>query len=150
MFNNIFPKIHKEGYKFLAISIITTFIVLIFSKILGLFLILITAWVYYFFRDPERFPINDPYLKPIIKPRPVSDALFLHGLLEGLSKIELKGWLKLKSLSGYFPRKIITIGGGSKNPQWKSIREKTLNIPVVSCNKSTAFGSALIALQADF
>ena len=59
MFNTIFPKIHKEGYKFLAISIITTFIVLIFSKILGLFLILITAWVYYFFRDPERFPIND-------------------------------------------------------------------------------------------
>ena len=59
MFNSIFPKIHKEGYKFLAISIITTFIVLIFSKILGLFLILITAWVYYFFRDPERFPIND-------------------------------------------------------------------------------------------
>ena len=59
MFNSIFPKIHKEGYKFLAISILATFIVLFFSKILGLFLILITVWVYYFFRDPERFPIND-------------------------------------------------------------------------------------------
>ena len=59
MFNTIFPKIHKEGYKFLAISILVTFIVLIFSKFFGFILILITAWVYYFFRDPERFPIND-------------------------------------------------------------------------------------------
>ena len=59
MFNTIFPKIHKEGYKFLAISIIATFIVLFFSKLLGLIFILITVWIYYFFRDPERFSIND-------------------------------------------------------------------------------------------
>ena len=59
MFNSIFPNIHKEGYKFLAISIIATFIVLLFSKFLGSILILITIWVYYFFRDPERYPIND-------------------------------------------------------------------------------------------
>ena len=59
MFNTIFPSIHKEGYKFLAISIIATFIVLLFSKFLGSILILITVWVYYFFRDPERHPIND-------------------------------------------------------------------------------------------
>ena len=59
MFNTIFPKIHKEGYKFLAISILATFIVLFFSKFLGSILMLITIWVYYFFRDPERHPIND-------------------------------------------------------------------------------------------
>ena len=59
MFNTIFPKIHKEGYKFLAISIIVTFIILFFSKFLGLIFILVTVWVYYFFRDPERFSIND-------------------------------------------------------------------------------------------
>ena len=59
MFNTIFPKIHKEGYKFLAISILITFVVLFFSKFLGFISILITVWVYYFFRDPERFPIND-------------------------------------------------------------------------------------------
>jgi phosphatidylserine decarboxylase len=59
MFNTIFPNIHKEGYKFLAISIITTFIVLLFSKFLGSILILITIWVYYFFRNPERHSIND-------------------------------------------------------------------------------------------
>ena len=59
MFNTIFPKIHKEGYKFLAISILVTFIVLFFSKFIGFFFILITFWVYYFFRDPERFSLND-------------------------------------------------------------------------------------------
>ena len=59
MFNTIFPKIHKEGYKFLAISILATFIVLFFSKFLGSLLFLISVWVYYFFRDPDRYPIND-------------------------------------------------------------------------------------------
>ena len=59
MFNTIFPKIHKEGYKFLAISIIATFIILFFSKFIGILFIAITFWVYYFFRDPERYSIND-------------------------------------------------------------------------------------------
>tara|TARA_B100001057_G_scaffold97897_1_gene94684 strand:- start:1420 stop:2067 length:648 start_codon:yes stop_codon:yes gene_type:complete len=59
MFNTIFPKIHKEGYKFLAISILATFIVLFFSKFFGILFILITVWVYYFFRDPERYAIKD-------------------------------------------------------------------------------------------
>ena len=59
MFNTIFPKIHKEGYKFLAISILVTFLVLFFSQFLGLIFILVTVWIYYFFRDPERISIND-------------------------------------------------------------------------------------------
>ena len=59
MFNTIFPKIHKEGYKFLAISILVTFVVLLFSNFFGSILILVTVWVYYFFRDPERYSIND-------------------------------------------------------------------------------------------
>ena len=59
MFNTVFPKIHKEGYKFLAISIIVTFIVLLFSNFFGLFFIVISIWIYYFFRDPDRFSIND-------------------------------------------------------------------------------------------
>ncbi len=59
MFNSIFPKIHKEGYKFLAISILVTFIILFFSKFLGFIFILVSIWVYYFFRDPERYSIND-------------------------------------------------------------------------------------------
>ena len=59
MLNTIFPKIHKEGYKFLAISVLITFVALFLSNLLGLIFIIISVWVYYFFRDPERFSIND-------------------------------------------------------------------------------------------
>ena len=97
----------------------------------------------------ERFPLDDPLLEPLIKPRPVSDALFLQGLFEGLAKIELQGWEKLKELTGTLPKKIITIGGGSRNSQWRVIREKMLKIPIINSNKTTSFGSAIIALSAD-
>ena len=59
MINNIFPRIHKEGHKFLAISILITFFGLLISKLLGFILLILTIWVYYFFRDPERISIND-------------------------------------------------------------------------------------------
>ena len=96
----------------------------------------------------ERFPNNDPFLEPLLEPRPISDALFLQGLFEGLARIELNGWEKLRDLSGTFPKKIITTGGGSKNPQWKSIREKILKVPIISRDKSTSLGAALLALHA--
>ena len=59
MFSKIFPKIHAEGYKFLVIAGIITLILYIFSDFLGLIGLVITIWVYYFFRDPERIVIND-------------------------------------------------------------------------------------------
>ncbi len=95
----------------------------------------------------ERFPVDDSNLEPILSPRPVSDSLYLHALFEGLAEIELKGWEKLGELTGSLPKKIITIGGGSKNPQWRKIREKIINIPIVSCNKTTSFGTALLAIN---
>ena len=59
MLNTVLPKIHKEGYRFLAIAIVITFICLLVSKTLGLIAILLTVWVYYFFRDPDRVSIQD-------------------------------------------------------------------------------------------
>ena len=59
MLNTVLPKIHKEGYRFLAIAIVITFVCLLVSKILGLIAILLTVWVYYFFRDPDRISIQD-------------------------------------------------------------------------------------------
>ena len=59
MFSKIFPKIHVEGYKFLVISGIITLVFYIFSDFLALIGLLLTVWVYYFFRDPERISIDD-------------------------------------------------------------------------------------------
>ena len=59
MFSKIFPKIHAEGYKFLVIAGIITIVFYIFSNFLGLIGLVLTIWVYYFFRDPERVIIND-------------------------------------------------------------------------------------------
>ena len=63
MFNKIFPKIHAEGYKFLVIAAIITLVLYSFSNFLGLVGFVLTIWVYYFFRDPERVIIeNENYL----------------------------------------------------------------------------------------
>jgi len=78
MLNSVFPKIHKEGYRFLAIAIIITFILLLISKFLGFIGILLTIWVYYFFRDPDRVSIqNENFL--------VSPA---DGLISKISEVE--------------------------------------------------------------
>ena len=59
MFSKIFPKIHAEGYKFLVIAGIITIVFYSFSDFLGLIGFVLTIWVYYFFRDPERVIIDD-------------------------------------------------------------------------------------------
>ena len=59
MLEKIFPKIHSEGYKFLAIAIIVTIFLYFLSTFLGLIGLVLSIWVYYFFRDPERISIND-------------------------------------------------------------------------------------------
>ena len=63
MLEKIFPKIHAEGYKFLAIAIFITILLYFLSTFLGLIGFVLSVWVYYFFRDPERISINnDNYL----------------------------------------------------------------------------------------
>jgi phosphatidylserine decarboxylase len=59
MLEKIFPKIHAEGYKFLAIAILITIFLYFLSTFLGLIGLVLSIWVYYFFRDPERISIND-------------------------------------------------------------------------------------------
>ena len=59
MISKIFPKIHPEGYKFLVIAGIITLLFYVFSDFLGLIGLVLTIWVYYFFRDPERVIISD-------------------------------------------------------------------------------------------
>ena len=57
--DKIFPKIHNEGYKFIVIFIIATIILYFINGFLGFVGFVLSIWCYYFFRDPERFSIND-------------------------------------------------------------------------------------------
>ena len=59
MIDILFPKPHKEGHRFLAIAAVITFILLLISNFLGVISFILTLWIFYFFRDPEKFPIND-------------------------------------------------------------------------------------------
>jgi phosphatidylserine decarboxylase len=59
MLDKVFPKIHSEGYKFLAIGIFVTIFLYFFSSFLGLIGFVFSIWIYYFFRDPERISISD-------------------------------------------------------------------------------------------
>ena len=59
MFDKIFPKLHNEGYKFLVIFGLVTLVLYLINGFLGLIGLVLTVWVYYFFRDPDRISIND-------------------------------------------------------------------------------------------
>ncbi len=93
----------------------------------------------------ERFPINDPKLMPCLIPRPKNDTLFLHGLLEGMAKIEKKSYEAISKLGGSFPNQIYTVGGGSKNLVWEKIRLNIIKTKIShGKNLDAAVGTAKI------
>ena len=97
----------------------------------------------------ERFPIDDPQLQPILEPRPVSDALYLQALLEGLAEIERAGWQRLAQLGAPPLQRVISLGGGARNPQWRAMRQRLLGVPVLNRPQlSAAMGMARLASTA--
>jgi sugar (pentulose or hexulose) kinase len=74
----------------------------------------------------ERFPIADPALPPRETPRPADDVAFLHGLLEGIARIEAAGYRRLADLGAPLVRRVFTVGGGARNPAWTAIRATVL------------------------
>lgn len=99
-------------------------------------------------RAGERFPVNDPNLKPRMEPRPASDVQFLQGLLEGIARIESNAYLRLEALGCPYPSRVITVGGGSQNEQWQQIRSRTLDFPVERAgHQEAAYGVALLAMR---
>ncbi len=93
----------------------------------------------------ERFPINDEYLAPRLSPRPDDDAAFLHGLLQGLARIEADGYAKLNQLGAPKIARVISNGGGAKNVVWQAMRSRVLGVPLDSCKHTEAsYGVALL------
>ncbi|CAA6825002.1 MAG: Carbohydrate kinase, FGGY family [uncultured Thiotrichaceae bacterium] len=96
----------------------------------------------------ERFPILDPDKPPILQPRPPEDYLFLQGLLEALAELEQSAYQTLYELGAPKLQKIMTVGGGAKNPQWSDIRKNIIGVPVERVKNSEAsFGMALLSLR---
>ncbi len=94
----------------------------------------------------ERFPINDPGLKPRVTPRPASDTVFLQGLLEGLADIEARGYALLADHGAPPVKNVMTTGGGACNAAWRAIRERRLGVPVTNAPGSpAALGAARLA-----
>ena len=65
-----------------------------------------------------------------------------------LAEIEAQGWQRLNELGASTPRRIISIGGGARNPQWRRLRERRLGCAVTSCQTPPAAGVARLAQQA--
>ena len=91
MIDILFPKLHKEGYRFLAIAVAVTFILLLISNFFGVISFIITIWIYYFFRDPERFSINDKNYLVSPADGVISQVTEVNGPIElGLEKRKFK------------------------------------------------------------
>ncbi|MEJ6394818.1 FGGY-family carbohydrate kinase [Gymnodinialimonas sp. 2305UL16-5] len=88
----------------------------------------------------ERFPVNDPHLAPRLSPRPADDALYLHGLLESIARIEARCYAAMAERGAPTPSPLYTAGGGAANSVWTQIRERVLGI---SCQSATHTEAAI-------
>ena len=106
----------------------------------------------------ERFPIADSNKEPILDPIPDNRQDFLHGILQGITDIEVKGFAVLGDLGmcPELPQLVLTCGGGSNNEIWEKLRERKLStlaiqrgFPPISVNRArnteASFGAAILA-----
>ncbi|MDY6936855.1 MAG: FGGY-family carbohydrate kinase [Cyanobacteriota bacterium] len=104
---------------------------------------------YYPLTQPgERFPICDPQLPPRLEPKPDDPIEFLHGLLDGMAKIEGRGYQLLQQLGGTALKRVYTAGGGARNRGWTRLRQRCLGVSVFpSMQTEAAYGTALLAMR---
>lgn len=97
----------------------------------------------------ERFPVNDAEFAPRVTPRPASDVVFLHALLEGIANVEALAYARLAELGAPPLASVRSVGGGAKNSAWSALRERKLNVPFKEVlSDEAAMGAALLALNA--
>lgn len=96
----------------------------------------------------DRFPVNDPNLRPRLEPRPDNLVEFLHGLLESIARIECQGYQLLQQLGATSLTRIYTAGGGAVNTTWTAIRQRYFDVPLVtSSHTEAAYGTALLVMR---
>lgn len=98
-------------------------------------------------RDGERFPVNDPAMKPRMSPRPQDDADFLKAIFEGIANVERLAFGRLADLGAPVLRSVRSVGGGAKNPVWTAIRARKLGVPMPpALSEEAAAGTARLAI----
>ncbi|MET0090509.1 MAG: FGGY-family carbohydrate kinase [Candidatus Thiodiazotropha sp.] len=96
----------------------------------------------------ERFPVNDPEKAPRLTPRPDDSVVFFQAMLEGIAEIECRGYRLLHELGAPYPTRVLSMGGGARNPGWSEMRQQRLQVPVeVAQHQEAAYGAALLARQ---
>jgi D-ribulokinase len=94
----------------------------------------------------DRFPVNDPDLLPQMEPRPEDPVAFLHGLLEGIARIEATAYRLLQDRGTTPLTQVYTAGGGAKNLTWMAMRQRHLRVPVRAAQQTqAAYGVAMLA-----
>ena len=97
----------------------------------------------------ERFPVADPTLAPRLTPRPASDAIFLQGIYEALSRIEGQGYQKLQALGAPTLLSVRHAGGGAQSYAWMTLRASVLGVPQIPAwSEEAAAGAARLAWRA--
>lgn len=94
----------------------------------------------------ERFPVRDPQLAPRLEPRPAEPERFFQGMLEGMARIEAAAYRRLTELGAPAPLSVRTVGGGAANPAWTRIRQRELQVRMITPRHTdAAYGAALLA-----
>ncbi len=97
----------------------------------------------------ERFPIADATLPPRDTPRPDDDTAFLHGLLEGIARIEALAYARLAELGAPRLRRLRSVGGGAGNATWTALRARIVGAAMAPArSEDAAVGTAGLALRA--
>tara|TARA_Y100000590_G_scaffold435094_1_gene554140 strand:+ start:3044 stop:3712 length:669 start_codon:yes stop_codon:yes gene_type:complete len=138
-------KIHNEGWVYLVSSIILTIIVTPFFNLLGIFIGIITFFIFYFFRDPIRsIPLEDVVISPAdgqivfigesyypeeseLKEKSLKISIFLDLYNVHVNRIPVSGTIKhIKYIPGKFFRANVD----------KSSKENERNVIVIENNNN--------------
>jgi sugar (pentulose or hexulose) kinase len=99
-------------------------------------------------RKGERFPFANPNKKACLSPRPNDDVLYFQAMLEGIAEIESCAYQRLSQLGAAKLTTVYSVGGGSKNKKWTTIRENKLKVELITPHYTeAAYGVALLALS---
>jgi len=100
----------------------------------------------------ERFPFANPNMQPrmpdTLPANKQARAVILQGMFESIARIEADAYKKLYELGAPYPTQVTTVGGGSVNQAWNSIRQRILGVSVNQAKYHQAsYGVALLAMK---